>query len=132
MPRAPRYEAGKEFRVTEAFPDDFFDGLSVPSLVVKPGDRVTLTGEKGSGTWPTFVLVVDERGQRGWIPRDVLETGEGSATVTRRYDTTTLDPEPGEVLQVIEPDVENGWLWCRNAKGELGWFPINRLEPVRR
>ncbi|MGP8076436.1 MAG: SH3 domain-containing protein [Thermoplasmata archaeon] len=123
------FEPGKKFRVTEAFPAGFFDGLSVPPLVVNPGDALTVTEEQGSGTWPAFVLVVNGSNQCGWVPGRCLKRRGREAVALKRYDTTTLNPSRNEVLTVIEADVESGWLWCRDKTGRKGWFAINRLSP---
>lgn len=83
-----------------------------------------------SRTWPAFALVSNERGATGWVPKRYLERHGGDALVTHPYDTTTLDPAPGDILELIEADLEGGWLWCRDSRGRLGWFPIDQLEPT--
>lgn len=112
-----------------ALPEDFFEGLTFPPLVLRPGDAVEVTPEQGSGTWPNFALVVNAHGVRGWVPFRVLAGRVGRTVATGPYDTTTLDPADGETLVVVEPDLENGWLWCRDARDQHGWFPINHLAP---
>jgi uncharacterized protein YgiM (DUF1202 family) len=123
------FEPGKKFRVVEAFPSGFFDGLSDPPLVVNPGDALTVTDEQGSGTWPAFALVVNSSKECGWVPGRYLQRQGREAVALRRYDTTTLNPAANETLTVIEADVESGWLWCRDKRGKTGWFAINRLTP---
>ena len=123
------FESGDRLRVTEAFPSDFFEGLTQPPLIVHPGDALVVTNEQGSGTWPAFVLVVKNSNERGWVPERVLRRSGNGAVVVERYDTTTLNPLPNDILTVIESDVGSGWLWCRDASGRKGWFPINRLSP---
>lgn len=124
----PSFDPGKKFRVTEAFPSDFFEGLTHPPLILNPGDAVIVSEEKGSATWPAFVLVMKGDGERGWVPERYLRRSGREAVALLRYDTTTLDPGRDEILTVIEPDDEGGWLWCRDASGKIGWFPINRLS----
>lgn len=123
------FEPGKKFRVVEAFPSGFFDGLTFPPLVINPGDRLAVTDEQGSGTWPAFVLVVRDGKDCGWVPRGYLKRQGNEAVALRRYDTTTLNPSRNDVLTVIEADEESGWLWCRDKTGQKGWFAINRLSP---
>jgi hypothetical protein len=123
------FDPGKRFRVTEAFPSDFFEGLSQPPLILNPGDTVVVSDEKGSATWPAFVLVMKGDGERGWVPERYLRRNGRDAVAARRYDTTTLNPARDEILTVIESDVESGWLWCRDERGHVGWFAINRLTP---
>jgi hypothetical protein len=125
-----RYEQGMELLVTEGFPPDFFDGLSQPPLVIRPGDSVVVSPEKGSGTWPEYVLVSNERGETGWVPSRALSRADGRAVVVRPFDTVTLNPARGETLWVLDPTPEGGWIWCRDARGHDGWFPTRCLVPV--
>ena len=110
------------------FPPDFFDGLTLPGMVMEPGDPLTiLPGE--SKEWPAFVLVVKGK-ERGWVPRRYLNGRKGKVTATRRYDTTTLSPQEGEILTVIEEDTESGWLWCKDRKGNIGWFAADHVAAL--
>lgn len=118
-------------RVAQSFPPDFFDGLTQPPLVMRTGDALTVQPDQ-SGAWPAFVLVVNEKGERGWVPRRHLRLQGEKAVAVRPYDTATLNPPVGEVLTVIEEDVESGWFWCRDRGGSLGWFAIDHLEPLGR
>ncbi len=63
-----------------------------------------------SEQWPTFVLVVNERGGRGWVRERYLKRKGKKAVALKEYDTTTLSPSAGEVLIVLEEDNESGWL----------------------
>jgi len=123
------FEPGKRFRVTEAFPSGFFDGLSQPPLVIHPGDSLAVSDEQGSGTWPAFVLVTKGGTESGWVPSRYLKRRGREAVALQDYDTTTLNPSPNDILTVIEADTESGWLWCRDRNGRKGWFAINRLSP---
>jgi hypothetical protein len=91
-----------------------------PPIQVAPGDEVEV-GERDTD-WPAFVFVTAERGA-GWVPSRYLSGESGSARVTVAYDTTELAAEVGDVLEVVEPDDESGWLWCRDAAGYEGWVP---------
>ena len=119
--------AGK-VRVAKSFPPDFFNGLTLPPLVMRPGDVLSVQPDQ-SEAWPAFVLVVNAKGERGWVHRRYLRPQGAKAFATRRYDTATLNPSVGEVLTVIEEDLESGWLWCRDRSGNLGWFAIDHLAP---
>jgi hypothetical protein len=123
-----RFESGQRFRVERVFPPDFFDGLTSPPLVIYPGDILHVTDEKGSGTWPAYVLVEKPPTMRGWVPERYLRREGDRAVAQKLYDTTTLTPTQGEILTLIEPDAESGWLWCRNERGDEGWFPIDHLS----
>jgi mannitol-1-/sugar-/sorbitol-6-/2-deoxyglucose-6-phosphatase len=100
---------------------------------VAPGDVLTL-GERDD-EWPAFVLVTKSDGSQGWVPSRILtRTGSRSSDLfTARpqftYDTTELDVDPGAELQVVEPDLGSGWLWCRSGSGTEGWVPLSCVEP---
>jgi hypothetical protein len=119
---------GKKVRVALAFPPDFFDGLTKPAFVMRSGEPLTVE-EDPTTQWPAFVLVTSEKGEKGWVPERYLQRKGKKATATRRYDTKTLDPLEGEVLTVIEEDLESGWVWCRDHEGNVGWFAIDHLAP---
>lgn len=125
----PGFLPGRRVRVTETFPPGFFDGLSQPPLVLEEGDSVTITDDPGSGTWPAFVLVRKGAHEQGWVPSRYVRAEGREGVATTHYDTTTLVPDRGELLTVIVPDLESGWLWCRDAHGNEGWFPVNRVSP---
>jgi uncharacterized protein YgiM (DUF1202 family) len=122
------YEPGSRFRVREEFPPGFFDGLAA-TLIIQTGDRITVSSEE-SKTWPAFALVSNEHGAFGWVPKRYLRREGDTAIVAHDYDTTCLNPSRGESLELIEADVEGGWLRCRDSQGRVGWFPIKLLEPV--
>jgi hypothetical protein len=123
-----RYSPRSRFRVTEALPEGFFDSLA-PSLVIEPGQTVTVLPER-SRSWPAFVLIRDARGGRGWVPERCLRLEGDRGRVLHAYDTATLDPVVGDVLELIEADLPSGWLWCRDTRGKVGWFPTRALEAV--
>jgi uncharacterized protein YgiM (DUF1202 family) len=125
----PNVAKGGKVTVARSFPKDFFDGLTQPPFVMNPGDEVTVV-DAPSGAWPAFVLVTSGNGEKGWVPERYLERDGSAAKAARRYDTTTLDPGEGEVLTVVEEDLESGWLWCTDRSGRSGWFAIDHLtEP---
>jgi uncharacterized protein YgiM (DUF1202 family) len=112
--------------VASAFPPGFFDGLAQPPLVMHEGEPLTVEDDT-SPEWPAFVLVTNRKGERGWVPGRFLRRQGKKAIATKAYDTKTLDPSEGEVLTVIEEDMEGGWVWCRDEKGDTGWFAIDHL-----
>jgi len=120
----------RKVRVTLTFPPDFFDGLTKPPLVMRPGDAFEVVEEEESERWPAFVLVVNERGDRGWVPERYLKRQGKKALAIRRYDTTTLDPSKDDFLTVLEEDRESGWLWCRDSRGKEGWFALDSVAPA--
>lgn len=116
----------KKVRVTAAFPPGFFDGLASPPLVIRPGEVLEVAEEK-SDRWPAFVLVINGKGGRGWVPARYLKPDGERAVATRGYDTTTLNPSEGDLLTVLDEDAESGWLWCRDKDGALGWFAMDSV-----
>lgn len=125
----PDYAKGRKFRATRVFPPGFFDGLS-RQLAIRPGDHVKVDVEQSSTAWPAFVLVANDGGENGWVPRRFLEGDGAERIVIEAYDTTTLDPQLGEVLELLEADPESGWLWCRDPRGAIGWFPISYVTAL--
>ncbi len=120
----------KKVRVTASFPPDFFDGLTQPPLVMRPGEALEVIETETSARWPAFVLVVNRAGGRGWVPERYLRRQGKAAVAIRVYDTTTLNPSRGDVLTVLEEDRESGWLWCRDASGHEGWFAMDNVAPI--
>ncbi len=111
-------------RVERRFPPSA--RVSRPPLSIRPGDGLTVL--ERDAEWPAFVFVQNDLGQRGWVPDRMLSRSGARATALQEYDTTTLDPGPGQVVEVLEEDAEVGWCWCRDANGALGWFPRNHLS----
>ena len=112
-----------------AFPPDFFDGLT-PPLIMVAGEAMEVIESEKSERWPAFVLVVNQRGGRGWVPERYLKRQGKRAVAVRGYDTATLNPLKGDVLTVLEEDRESGWLWCRDLGGKEGWFAIDCVAPA--
>ena len=120
----------RKVRVIAAFPPNFFDGLTQPPLVMRSGESLEVVEKEKSERWPAFVLVINEKGSRGWVPERYLERQGKKALAIRGYDTTTLDPLKGDVLTVLEEDRESGWLWCRDSNGKEGWFALDNVNPA--
>jgi len=120
----------RRVRVTVAFPPNFFDGLTQPPLIMQQGELLEVVEKEKSERWPAFVLVVNEKSGRGWVPERYLKRQGKKAVAIRRYDTTTLDPLKDDVLLVLEEDRESGWLWCRDSSGREGWFATDLVAPA--
>jgi hypothetical protein len=84
-------------------------------------------GER-SDEWPAFVMAATADGRRGWVPARILRVDGSMGHARKGFDTTSLDPEVGEELEVVTEDVEGGWLWCRDSHARAGWFPKSHLE----
>ena len=76
--------------------------------------------------------VTTEDGRSGWMAERYLELRGGDDAVAQRdYDATELSVEAGDELAVL--DEEGGWLWCKDARGERGWVPVEVTGgPARR
>jgi mannitol-1-/sugar-/sorbitol-6-/2-deoxyglucose-6-phosphatase len=98
---------------------------------LEPGETFSV-GQRDD-EWPAFVFVTKSSGE-GWVPKRILEQTADDGRYTLRpgfsYDTTELDADPGDVLQVVETDLSSGWLWCENSSGITGWIPSRCVEPV--
>lgn len=103
-------------------------------ITIKPGEAFWV-GERDE-EWPAFVFVTKGSGQ-GWVPARIIEQAPGPGDYQSRlkdgfnYDTTELDADPGEILDVLEADLSSGWLWCQNGSGATGWIPGRCVVPVR-
>jgi hypothetical protein len=111
-------------RVTRALPGSV--RVSDPPLRIRP--RGTVTVLERSDEWPAFVLVRTPGGEVGWVPERYLGPERPQTRVRRAYDTTSLEPTVGETLTVLSSDTESGWLWCRDADGRVGWYPIDFVD----
>jgi quercetin dioxygenase-like cupin family protein len=98
-----------------------------PPLTVSPG--IVVTVGRRDDEWPAFVFVESADGA-GWIPSRYLSADSGRATATHAYETTELATTVGEVLEILVPDDESGWHWCRAADGRVGWVPTRTLRPA--
>jgi uncharacterized protein YgiM (DUF1202 family) len=101
---------------------------TMPPIKVRPGDRVFV--HERDSEWPAFVKVTRTDGGSGWVPSRHLSAMTGEASVMTAYDTQEVAGRLGEILTVIEPDDESGWLWCRNENGAEGWLPRRSVEPI--
>ncbi|MGA7922530.1 MAG: SH3 domain-containing protein [Thermoplasmata archaeon] len=119
-------EVGTRFRVLRRLPPS--SRVTQPPLMLAPGTLVTI-GERSS-EWPAFVLVASPTGATGWVPERLLERVGETRVAKENYDTTTLDPAPGEVLTGLDEDRDAGWIWCERKPGEAGWFPVSYLEEL--
>ena len=115
-----------EVRVLQSLPRSV--RMTEPPLQLRPGQVVTV-GER-SDEWPAFVLVRTSRGECAWVPERCLGSERPRTRARRAYDTRVVDPRIGETLGVLVRDERSGWLWCRDADGAEGWYPISHVEPL--
>jgi Variant SH3 domain len=105
-------------------------------LVLRRGDEVQVRPRDDPealaavAEWPAFAWVL-ANGRCGWVPSRFLQlAADGAGVALRDYDTTELNANTGERLEVMENDAESGWLWGRSEDGREGWVPWNSVEPV--
>jgi hypothetical protein len=98
-----------------------------PPLSLAAGEIVCVG--RRDDDWPAFVFVTAEHGL-GWVPSRHLSADTGEATVNTPYNTTELATRRGEPLEIIEPEDESGWLWCRSEVGSEGWVPSRTIKPT--
>jgi len=82
--------------------------ISWPPIQPRPGERLQV-GER-SAEWPAYVAVTTVDEGTGWVPARILRVEGDTGTVLTEYDTTSLDPEVGEELEVLADDTEGRWL----------------------
>jgi catechol 2,3-dioxygenase-like lactoylglutathione lyase family enzyme len=93
-------------------------------LAVRAGEEVrrgAADPEQPGWTWCT-----DSRGRGGWTPEAWLEERDGAWTCTQDYDSRELTVAAGEELEQVGQHL--GWVLCRDARGERGWVPTEKVQ----
>ncbi len=116
----------RKFRVVRYLPPSTV--ATAPPLAVQEGDSLEVVRQ--DDTWTAFLLVRTTDGRRGWVPGRYLRRTGDAAVAKRAYDTTTLEPQVGDLLDALEEDAESGWRWCRDRHGREGWFPTEYVTPA--
>ena len=93
--------SSRKVKVTASFPPDFFDGLTQPPLVMRPGEALEVVEEAKSERWPAFVLVVNRAGGRGWVPERHLKRQGRAAVAIEPYEATGANRVPGMIERVV-------------------------------
>jgi Variant SH3 domain len=89
------------------------------------GDRVQV-GEYSSGQWLGWVYCTAVDGRSGWVAQTMLEITGSTGIAKRDYSAMELNVIEREVLEGFE--IAAGWQWCKNARGEAGWVPLENLQ----
>jgi hypothetical protein len=65
------------------------------------------------------------------VPRRELANrgGAGVAVAERRYEAVEPEPDPGDVLTVVERR-RKGLVRCRGRLRSRGWIPFDKTEPL--
>jgi hypothetical protein len=84
----------------------------------------------GEQNWQDWYLCSCAGQEPGWVPAQVIERlGVARGRALEQYCAHELDVDPGQRVLGLRP--LNGWLWCRReANGELGWLPAEKLRLV--
>jgi Variant SH3 domain len=91
------------------------------------GDRVQV-GEYSSGQWLGWVFCTTNDGRSGWVAETMLEIAGNTGIAKRDYNAMELSVIENELLEGFE--IAAGWQWCKNARGEAGWVPLENIQVV--
>jgi len=94
------------------------------SMVVKKGDEVKVGREDPD--MPGWLWCTNAEGVSGWVPDVYIRVEGDKGKVLIDYDTIEFTVDVGETLEYIKE--ANGWAWCRNGEGRLGWVPLSKVE----
>ena len=93
-------------------------------LAISAGEELTI-GEKES-SWSGWVWCTNRDGKSRWVPEKYVERKGNSGTALYDYEATELSVSVGEELTMGQ--VESGWIWCTNQRGQSGWVPADHVE----
>jgi hypothetical protein len=91
------------------------------------GDVVHL-GERSKEQWLGWIFCTAQDGREGWVAEILLEINGEIGTAKRDYDAIELSATLGEMLEGFE--IVAGWQWCKNARGEAGWVPLENVRTL--
>ena len=98
---------------------DYASSNSDP-IVMRAGDELTI--HQRESEWSGWIWCTNAEGKGSWVPEQFLERSGDKGRATVDYDATELTVHAGEKLRVEEE--VNGWLWCINEQGQMGWVPV--------
>ena len=96
------------------------------SMRVRAGDVVAV-GEEDE-EMPGWLWCTDGEGVSAWVPDKYLQIEDGEGRILQDYDSTEHTVNVGEVLEFIKE--ANGWIWCADSEGNLGWVPVDKVEEL--
>lgn len=111
-----------KYRVMRAYRSEFPE-----PLLVRKGDRLRF--ERRPTNWAGWLYCVTESGASGWVPENwTVAESETTCRMNRDYVARELNVDPGDTFESeLE---ESGWAWGRSSHDELGWVPMENLEPA--
>ena len=110
---------------TQALVSKAWQPIYTDPIVLKIGDLVAV--EDRPSEWAGWVWCTASDGKTGWVPAAYLNRTNNTARATRDYIATELAVQPDDELTLL--DSESGWYWARNPQGQLGWVPVENLQP---
>ena len=94
------------------------------SMRVKAGDRISVGQEDEE--MPGWLWCTDSDGVGAWVPDIYLERENGEGRMLVDYDSTEFTVDVGDELEYLKE--ANGWIWCADSEGALGWVPADKVE----
>jgi Variant SH3 domain len=93
-------------------------------IKMQAGDLLEVTGEEDDN----WIWCRHSSGKESWVPLSRLSAArpDSTSTALADYDATELPVDEGEIFEAMVE--EHGWLWCENAKGQLGWVRLAQVE----
>jgi uncharacterized protein YgiM (DUF1202 family) len=95
-------------------------------IVMKAGERLRV-GERDENN-ESWVWCTGSSGKSGWVPLAYVRLEGDTGTALRDYSAVELSARTGETLDVL--DEEAGWVLAEDARGRLGWVPLENVERV--
>lgn len=102
-----------------------YDPGEIETLVVRKGAK--LNYERKPTSWAGWIWCTAANGKSAWVPESWVELAGEHCLFSRDYNSRELSIEKGDALE-LEFEV-SGWAWVRNAEGECGWIPADRIGP---
>jgi Variant SH3 domain len=87
------------------------------------GERVRVIKRDQDNLEWIWCIAPDAR--EGWVHESFLEIHGEEATGKRDYTALELTITTDDILEGSE--IIAGWQWCKNARGETGWVPLENI-----
>ena len=99
------------------------------SIIFREGEHVLVGLEYNEDpAWKGWIRCHGTEDRVAWIPEKYLRIKKSQGILIREYDAKELNLSIGEIVKISE--IVNGFGIATNQKGDLGWVPVNHLEPL--
>jgi len=99
------------------------------SIIFHKGENVLVGVEYDQDLdWKGWIRCRGTKDQVAWIPEGYLQIKKSRGTLIREYDARELNLRIDEIVKISE--IVNGFGIAENQNGEIGWVPMNHLEPL--